>query len=108
MFRIWYEGQTLDGETLEDWANAPETGVVAVYQALGFKGTLKLGNISSGADWYWMTKDGLTDSNGYSGDEVGVWVDVDLPEGAIAKKGKWVSLERLQEVEEEIIEMVEN
>lgn len=108
MFRIWYEDQTIDGETFQDWSNAPETGIVAVYKHFGYKGNIKLGVICSGSDWYWMTEDGMIDSNGYSGDEIGVWVDVDLPEGAIAKKGKWVSLERLSEVDQEILEVINN
>lgn len=109
MFRIWYEDGFIDGETFQDWINAPEDGVITIYQLFGYnENNIKLANICSGSDWYWMNTDGKIDQNGYSGDEIGVWVDVDIPNGAVAKKGKWVSLERLSEVEQQLLEMMEN
>lgn len=105
-WKIWYESDEVTGSTLEEWTAAPEEGVVAIYELFYIEDGIPWGRISSGSDWYWMMPDGNVDHNCYSGDEVGVWVDIDLPEGAVAKKGKWVSEERLNQVDQEIADIL--
>lgn len=108
MFRVWYENGYEDGSELSDWETMPDTGVVAIYQTHGFKGNIRLGTISSGSDWYWMTQEGLIEHSGTSSEEPNVWLEAVLPENAVAKKGKWVSDERMLEVNQALIEMSQN
>lgn len=108
MFKIWYEDYVAEGNNLEDWNALPNEGVVGIYQTHGFKGSMRLGTICEGCDWYWMTVEGLIEQNNNSADEPNEWVDVVIPEGAIAKKGKWVSDERMAEVHQALMNMAEN
>lgn len=108
MFRIWYTDGFSDGNDISDWINLPESGVVAIYQTHGFKGNIRLGSICSGSDWYWMNESGIIEQNGFSVDTPGEWSKVNIPDNAITKKGIWVSDERMNQVNLELIEMAEN
>ena len=108
MFRIWYEDHFVDGEGIEDWQSLPSEGVLAIYQTHEIIDGIRFGNICSGSDWYWMTDQGLIEQNGESLDEPGTWVDISLPSNYVAKKGIWTSNERIEEVNQALIEMAEN
>lgn len=101
-FKIWYVDSTLTGKTFEDWKNAPEDGVLAVYEKFD-DGT---GRMSAGSDWYWMLPDENVYQSGTSSFVKGEYLSHNAPADAILKKGKWVTDERMQEVLDEILILI--
>lgn len=108
MWTIWYNDSTVHGESLEEWKELPNTGVVAVYQyyGRGEDGVMR-GKILSGTDWYWMLPDGTIEQNKDTTDIRDHWVKVRFPKGAVTKKGIWVTDEKMEEVEQELVRIIE-
>lgn len=108
-FCIWYDDHIRTGQTPEDWAAMPEDGVVAIYEFF-FRGEdgIPRAQMHSGSDWYWLGPDGRIGENGASTMKFGEWMEHDAPEGAILKRGAWVSSERLAEVDAQLLEMIQN
>jgi hypothetical protein len=108
-FKIWYEDTEVIGNSLSDWQNAPIDGVITVYEFFyrDEHGT-PYARVSSGSDYYWMTPDEQVGQSCSSSEEPGVWLDCEFPIDAIVKRGKWVSEERLDQVLQETLLMVEN
>lgn len=104
-FKIWYDTFEVEGDTIEDWQNAPAEGVVAIYEFFGFQNGFTTGRINSGSDWYWMDENGTIDHCLSTEDQPGVWVDFTIPPNCIAKKGLWVSDERMSQVDQEILKI---
>jgi hypothetical protein len=106
-WKIWYTDYELEGNSIQEWIDSPTEGVVAVYEFFGVtpEGHL-LGRCSLGSDWYWMTESGEVQINNDSADEPDVWLPVDLPPNVHVKKGKWVSNERMKQVNDEIDDMI--
>lgn len=109
MWKIWYVDNEVEGESFDDWVDYPDEGIVAIYHfyGRGEDGVMR-GLALSGTDWYWMTPDGIIAQNSDTTYEVDYWVDVDLPENAVSKKGKWVSDERMYQVNNFIAEIIES
>jgi len=108
LVKIWYEDSELIVNNLEEWINAPYEGVVGIYEFFENKDGINYGRISMGSDWYWMLPDGNIDHNLDSSEIVDHWLDVQIPEDAYEKKGKYVSNERMNEVNNEIRNTIEN
>lgn len=107
-WKIWYEDFEIQGNSLEEWINAPYEGVVGIYEFFENKDNINYGRISVGADWYWMLPDGNISHNMDSSETVDFWIEADIPEGAYEKKGKYVSNERMEEVSNKIVELINN
>lgn len=105
---IWYEEDKVHGTTAEEWQQAPSEGVVAVYELFDNSKGYNIGRISNGSDWYWMTPDGEVGHSGTSSDIPDEWLELDAPDSALLKKGKWVTNERLAEVDAELWELISN
>ena len=106
-FKIWYSDGEVIGTTQEDWQQAPEDNVIAVYEFLGRNSDgIPLAMTHSGSDWYWLAQDGRVGQNGASTMMVGHWLDHDAPPGAILKRGVWVSQERLDQSMQELRELI--
>lgn len=108
MWTIWYKKDTVHGESVEEWSSLPDEGVVAIYQyeGRGEDGVMR-GKIFLGTDWYWMLPTGEIGQNSETTDTKNYWVDVELPEGAMPKKGIWVTDKKMKQVETELIKIIE-
>lgn len=97
----------VEGSSFEEWQSCKSDGVVGVYVSYGRSddGVMR-GAVFSGSDWYWMMPDGTIYSNGESSDIDGVWVEAEIPVGAVSKKGKLVSDERMTEFGNAISDLV--
>jgi len=98
MWTIWFDDMEVEGSSFDEWQSCKNDGVVGIYISFGRgeDGVMR-GAVLSGADWYWINPDGTIDSNYETSNDSGVWVPVDVPAGAVAKSGLWVSDERMQE-----------
>jgi hypothetical protein len=108
MIKIWYEDNELIVNSLEEWINAPYEGVVGIYEFFENIDGINYGRISMGSDWYWMLPDKNINHNLDSSEIVDNWLEVNIPEGAYEKKGKYVSDKRINEVNDEIKNIIEN
>lgn len=91
-WRIWYNNNVvIECDNEQEWADAPELGVQAVYQFEGYdRHGSRLGTMFQGSDWYWMY-DGKMYDSADSSDEIGVWLPNPAPEGAICKRGLYLT-----------------
>jgi hypothetical protein len=107
-WRIWYNtGETVDGVTPEDWANAPDDGVVGIAVRFGYdKHQAPLGEFLIGSDWYWMY-DGKLYQSGTTSEIEGDWLDSGAPAGAVLKKARWTTDEYIVSVNQAMLDWVQ-
>jgi hypothetical protein len=101
-FTIWYEDNKLDGNSVKDWITSPKEGVVAVLEYFGDSRY----RISSGSDWYWMSGTDICQS-GTTHDEPNKFVQNLQPNNPTIKSGKWVSDQRMNEVDKAIKDIID-
>lgn len=107
MWTIWYVDNKLTGTTVQEWIDAPDTDVLAVYRLLARDEFGNLGHICLGSDWYWMLPDGGIGESLTTSDNPGEWVELNAPEGAHVKRGRWSSDERIQQVYDDLNALIE-
>lgn len=107
-FVIWYTDRQETGRNLDDWSNMSDDGVVAVYEFFGRpEDGIPRAMSWVGSDWYWMLSDGTRlGSNDESTMVVDEWTEHHAPPGAILKRGRWVSQERMDEVNAQLLEFI--
>lgn len=106
-WKIWYLGlETIEGETPEQWEQAPNDGVLCIGIRFGLNDDgIPLGEVMSGSDWYWMYNQKLYQS-GTSSDIPNEWEPSGAPDGAVLKMGRWTSEEELAQADSEMMEWV--
>jgi hypothetical protein len=106
-WKIWYVGlQTLEGRTPNEWAIAPEAGVLCVGVKFGFdEWGIMLGAVFSGSDWYWMQNGEIAQSH-TSSDTLFEWLPSNAPNGAVLKRGQMTVKEEIAQAESDMIEWV--
>jgi len=102
-FTIWYENGKFEGNGVDDWMRSPNTGVVGILEYFGDSRF----RISAGSDWYWIENKDVVHSN-TTHDEPGKFVVNPNPNNKTIKTGKWVSDQRMKQVDEEIAEIINN
>jgi hypothetical protein len=100
-FTIWYENNQYEGHSLDDWQSLPNNGVVAVLEYFDDSRY----RISSGSDWYWILGDDVLQS-GTTHNEPNKFVQNPQPTNPTIKSGKWVSDQRMNEVDNAIKEII--
>jgi hypothetical protein len=107
-WRIWYNtGQIVDGSTAEDWANAPNEGVLGIAIHFGRRDDgVMLGELFSGSDWYWMYE-GKIYQSGTSSEIPNEWLEHSAPSGSVLKKGKWTTEEHIDQVSLDMVDWVQ-
>lgn len=106
-WRIWFKGgEHFDGETAADWAALPDDGVLGIAIVFGKNEYGQtLGELVNGSDWYWMHNEKIFQS-GTSSLTLGEWLPHNAPEGAVLKKGRWVTDEEFVAVHSAMLEWV--
>lgn len=104
-WKIWYVDTEYEGSTIEEWLALPDEGVVAILEWEGWYKEFLLTRHVSGSDWYWVDENETICAAPDTADEPGIWVPYPGPETNTIKKGKWVSNERMSQVEQELMEI---
>lgn len=95
-WKIWYsDGSIVSGTTPEQWNAAPATGVLGIFELVGWSNGLKMSNLHAYGDWYWMNTDGSIGQS-TSVDTDGHFVDPNNPTGSVLKQGAMTSTEEMQ------------
>jgi hypothetical protein len=107
MWKIWYVGlTTAEGTTPEEWAAAPDDGVLCVAVRFGFnQDGVMLGEVFSGSDWYWMHENCIA-QNGACSATPGEWLPHGAPEDAVLKKGRWTDEAEVEQASEQMMAWV--
>lgn len=86
-WKIWYnDGTIVSGNSVQEWIDAPATGVLGVYELVGWSNGLKMSNLHCYGDWYWLTEDGSFGQSS-SIDTHGTFVEPNNPPNSILKQG---------------------
>lgn len=107
-WKIWYnDGSIISGDTLDEWSQSPSTGVLGVYEFVGWSNGLKMCNLHSYGDWYWMNIDGSIGQS-VSVDIDGNFVTPNNPDGSILKQGGMTSNSQMQDVYSAMLQEANN
>lgn len=101
-FKIWYIDKTIEGTSLEDWNNAPDDGVIIIYEKFenGYS------RVSAGSDWYWMMPNENVYQSGTSSEVAGEYLSHNAPENAVLKKGRWTTDEDFKKAYDEMFSLL--
>lgn len=107
-WKIWYtDGSIVSGTTIQEWSAAPSTGVLGVFELVGWSNGLKMSNLHAYGDWYWMNTDGSIGQS-TSVDIDGHFVDANNPTGSVLKQGGMTTNENMQDVYSEMLVEAQN
>jgi hypothetical protein len=107
-WKIWYVGgSTISGDTIEEWDAAPSTGVLGVYEFIGWSNGLKMCNLHSYGDWYWMNTDGSIGQS-TSVDTDGHFVNPNNPTDSVLKQGAMTTTKEMQNAYSAMLMEVQN
>lgn len=102
-FKIWYENNDLEGNSVEDWMSFPNTGIVGI---LEYFDNLRY-RISTGSDWYWLEGTDVVQSN-TTHEFPDHFVENPVQDNPSVKSGKWVSDDRMNQVDSAIRSIIDN
>lgn len=107
-WKIWYiDGSIISGDTLDDWKQSESTGILGIYEFIGWSNGLKLSNLHCYGDWYWMNSDGSIGQS-ISVDTDGHFINPNNPIGSILKQGGMTGDQQILDIYQQMLIEAQN